>query len=99
MSIFEVLEECVGFQWDDGNASKNLEKHGVSDAECEQIFFNDPLIVGEDAGHSQQECRGFALGRTDSGTPLFVVFTIRNRLVRVISARHVTSAERRRFRA
>jgi uncharacterized DUF497 family protein len=98
MSIFDDLEECVGFQWDEGNADKNLEKHGVSDAECEQIFFNDPLVAGEDEEHSQDEPRGFALGRTDAGRHLFVVFTIRSQLARVISARDMTPVERRSYR-
>lgn len=99
MTIFDDLEGCIGFQWDEGNTDKNLEKHGVSDAECEQIFFNDPLVAGEDEEHSQDEPRGFALGHTDAGRHLFVVFTVRNQLVRVISARPMTQREQRRYQS
>ena len=35
----ERLADCVGFQWDEGNATKNGEKHDVSQAECEEVFF------------------------------------------------------------
>ena len=97
MDIREQLAGCVGFEWDEGNADKNLEKHGVSDAECEQIFFNDPLVVGEDHEHSRGEPRGFALGHTDGRRYLFVVFTVRRALIRVISARDMTKVERRRY--
>ncbi len=97
MGLLEDLHTCVGFQWDDGNRDKNLEKHGISDPECEELFFNDPLIVGVDEEHSQDEPRGYALGRTSAGRNLFIVFTVRRHLVRVISAREMTRAERRRY--
>ncbi|CAN5546580.1 BrnT family toxin [soil metagenome] len=97
MSFLDDLQGCVGFEWDDGNSDKNLERHDVNDGESEEIFFNDPLLVGEDTTHSQEEPRGFALGQTNAGRMLFVVFTIRRQLIRVISARDMTSAEQRRY--
>lgn len=84
-----------GFEWDAGNLEKNRLKHGVSPLECEQIFFNQPLVVAEDGKHSQQEERFYALGRTDSDRYLFVVFTVRSRKVRVISARDMNRKERK----
>jgi uncharacterized protein len=98
MRISQELQGCVGFQWDEGNSEKNLEKHDVADVECEEIFFNEPLLAGDDAEHSQDEVRGFALGQTNSGRLFFVVFTVRDQLIRVISAREMTAAERRRYR-
>jgi len=50
------LPAIVGFDWDDGNARKN-EKHGVSQSEAEEVFFNHPLLLLEDARHSGQEWR------------------------------------------
>lgn len=90
----EQLSVCQGFQWDMGNAQKNWEKHRVSRSECEQIFFNKPLLVAEDTRHSQIEERFYALGQTDAGRRLFVVFTIREELIRVISARDMSRTER-----
>lgn len=98
MGILEDLRACAGFEWDDGNSGKNLDKHDVSDEECEEIFFNNPLVLGEDVAHSQGDPRGYALGRTGTGRLLFIVFTVRRHLVRVISARDMTPAERRRHR-
>lgn len=97
MRILEELQRCSGFEWDDGNEGKNWEKHQVSDSECEEVFFNDPLVAGTDPDHSQSEPRYFALGRTDGGRHLFIAFTIRKDLIRVISARDMTEQEIRRY--
>ncbi len=95
MADNDPITKCAGFEWDEGNLLKNWEKHGVSAPECEQLFFNKPLITSYDEKHSQQEARFFALGQTDAGRLLFVVFTIRNDLIRVISARDVNRKERK----
>jgi uncharacterized DUF497 family protein len=89
------LSKITGFNWDDGNTRKN-EKHGVSMAEAEQIFFNSPLLLLEDAAHSQQEPRIHALGKTDDGRALHITFTLRQSalLIRVISARDMHRKER-----
>ena len=88
------LSGCEGFQWDEGNAEKSWRKHGVSRSECEQIFFNRPLLIADDAKHSEQERRYYALGVTDAGRHLFEVFTLRGVLIRVISARDMSRRER-----
>ena len=92
------LKECTGFQWDDGNATKNWKKHDVSQSECEQIFFNRPLILRRDKKHSEFESRYYVLGQTELGRLLFVVFTIRGDKIRVISARNMTEREEQRYR-
>jgi len=91
----EELSKCRGFQWDAGNADKNWIAHKVTRTECEQIFFNRPLITAHGKDHVEHELRYYALGQTDSGRVLFVVFTIRDELVRVISARDMSRRERR----
>ena len=89
-----VFAEIEGFDWDDGNVEKNQEKHGVSWKECEEVFLRKPLIVSEDVGHSQREKRFRALGQTDMGRKLFLVFTIRSSNIRIISARDMSRKER-----
>ncbi len=91
------LAECVGFDWDEGNLLKNWEKHGVSAFECEQVFFNRPLVAAPDEVHSSAEPRFYALGQTDASRLLFIAFTIRGRLIRVISARDMNRRERKAF--
>ena len=90
----DIFEKCDGFQWDKGNSNKSLLKHNVTNPECEQVFFNQPIIVANDLNHSIEEDRWFLLGRTDQDRFLFVVFTIREELVRVISARDMNKKER-----
>lgn len=89
------LNLIAGFDWDSGNARKN-EKHGVSMAEAEQVFFNSPLLFFEDALHSGQETRIHVLGKTDGERPLHITATLRrsNTLIRVISARDMHRKER-----
>jgi uncharacterized DUF497 family protein len=88
--------QVTGFDWDEGNSRKNAEKHGVSQSEAEEIFFNEPLLLLEDPKHSQAEARFHALGRTDDERLLHITFTLRQggTLVRVISARHMHRKER-----
>src|SRR6476659_2578944 len=89
--------EVTEFDWDGGNAEKNWIRHRVSQAECEQIFFNRPLVVAEDELHSGTELRHYALGQTDAGRRLFIVYTLRDDKVRVISARDMIRRERREY--
>ena len=89
-----ILDQFIGFEWDEGNRGKNWAKHQVSDLECEQVFFNQPLLVFPDERHSEEESRYYVLGRTDKGRRLFVVFTPRQNKIRVISGREMTKRER-----
>jgi uncharacterized DUF497 family protein len=85
----------VGFQWDQGNIDKNLIKHDIENWECEQVFFNRPLLVLDDPKHSISEKRWAAFGKTDVDRLLIVIFTKRDNLIRVISAREMNKKERK----
>ncbi len=89
--------EITGFDWDAGNARKSLDKHDVSQAEAEQVFFNEPLLVLADEKHSLGEMRFHALGKTDAERNLHITFTLRGKgaLIRVISAREMHRKERK----
>jgi hypothetical protein len=93
----DLIFNCKGFQWDEGNWDKNWYLHQVTNGECEEIFFNLPLIIASDTKHSQQEQRYYALGRTDTNRWLFIAFTIRDDLIRVISARDMNQRETRKY--
>jgi uncharacterized DUF497 family protein len=90
------FDRITGFDWDDGNSRKSTDKHAVTQAEAESIFFNDPLILVEDAEHSEAEQRINALGKTAQNRLLHVTFTLRKNqtLIRVISARDMNRKER-----
>ncbi len=89
------LTDITGFDWDEGNARKN-DKHNVSMAEAEQVFFNQPLLVLEDSKHSNQEPRFHALGKSDDKRQLHITFTLRQagEKIRIISARDMHKKER-----
>ena len=97
MDILAKLQSCTGFDWDEGDLLKNWEKHGVTAAECEQVFFNRPLLAQPDLRHSDSEVRFYVLGRSDSGRRLFLAFAVREDRVRVISARDMSRKERRSY--
>ena len=89
----DPLENCTGFDWDDANTRKNWERHRVTQDEAEDVFFHEPLVVRSDVRHSKSEKRYYALGQTTSGRRLFVVFTTRRKLIRVVSARDMNRNE------
>jgi uncharacterized protein len=91
------LDRVAGFDWDDGNRRKSADKHDVSQADAESVFFNDPLIVVGDAKHSATEQRFDALGKTAQNRLLHITFTLRQNgtMVRVISARDMHRKERK----
>ena len=96
-----VLEDLVpgleGFEWDAGNTDKNWLRHAVHQAEAEQTLLNTPLVLAADVTRSQAEARFVALGQTDTGRGLMVVFTVRGNRIRVISARTMSKTERRAY--
>ena len=89
----DPLESCIGFDWDDANIQKNWERHRVTPEEAEDVFFHEPLIVRSDARRSKGEKRYYALGQTSGERRLFVAFTVRRELVRVISVRDMNRNE------
>ena len=85
----------AGFDWDDGNRAK-CQKHGVSITQIETLFAHSPRIA-PDPKHSADEDRLIAVGRTSTGRPVFVAFTIRKknerRLIRPVTARYMHAKE------
>jgi hypothetical protein len=87
--------EFSGFDWDGGNRAK-CEKHGVRAATIESLFTR-PLAVLPDEAHSRMEPRFRAVGRSETGRLVFVVFTMRHGRIRPISARYMHAKEAREY--
>ncbi len=97
MDVLDLLKKCESFDWDQGNEQKNWELHQVKKTEAEQVFFNRPLIV-LDTYSQDQEKRYLALGVTNAGRLLTIVFTVRKKtMIRVISARDMSRKERKAY--
>ena len=87
------LPHPPAFQWDEGNRDKSWRKHGITCESCEEIFFDPDLLVIPDPTHSVSEDRYLAYGKNDLGEKLLVCFTLRNGLIRPISARRANRRE------
>ena len=88
------IDSLDGFEWDEGNLTKNWDRHQVSSAECEEAFLNVHLLLADDSKHPAGEARHCVLGQTNGGRLLFIAFTVRDSRIRVISARPMSGKER-----
>jgi uncharacterized protein len=85
----------VDYEWNLEKATRNLEKHGVSFEEAATVF-DDPLYIDfYDPDHSVEEHRYIIIGSSREGRLLLVSFTERESVIRIISARELTSVERK----
>jgi uncharacterized DUF497 family protein len=91
LSIFE------DFDWDKANV-EHIKKHDVETKECEDVFENKPLIINDDTKHSHIEKRFRVFGQTKKKRLLTIIFTIRSKMIRIISARDQNKKERTEFR-
>jgi uncharacterized DUF497 family protein len=91
----------AGFDWDDGNTDK-CQQHGVSLASTEAVF-RRVMAVYPDPAHSSAEQRFHAIGTTEAGRHVFIVFVLRERngstFIRPISARYMHRKEVRHYEA
>ncbi len=84
----------INFEWDSYKAAANLEKHGISFETASEVF-HDPFVQVVDEEVVDDEVRQTVIGMTVDWRLLYVVFVTREEVVRIISARLVTKAERR----
>lgn len=82
-----TLSKVITFEWDKGNSNKSWEKHQVSQREAEEVFLDPRKELFIDKKHSETETRYIMVGQTTNKRKLFVVFTMREKKVRIISAR------------
>lgn len=99
MQSYIQIVGASGFDWDAGNIVK-CQKHGMLQADVEHVFA-DVIRIAVDEAHSITEPRQLAIGRTQTGRPAFVVFTLRTvngyTLVRPLSARYMHAKEFKRY--
>ena len=93
--MMKTFPEYKSFDWDESNIDKNWNKHKVHYLECEEVFFNEPIVTKVEKRGTSQEERVSVLGVTNERRFLFLVFTIRKGRIRVISARNMNKKERK----
>jgi len=82
------------FHWDAANI-RHIARHGVTTEEGEQVFANDPMIVGRQ--DYPEEERSLCFGRTNGGKFLTVIYTERKGRIRVVTAYRMTRAQQRMY--
>lgn len=92
-----IIKEPVKFIWDKGNKDKNWLKHKITNQEGEEIFFDKNKKIHFDRKHSLKEKRHILLGKTKKNKLLYIVFTIRDKKVRIISARKLNRKEKKLY--
>jgi uncharacterized DUF497 family protein len=83
------------FEWDEDKAELNESRHGVTFAEASTAVLDPLALTRADPAHSRDEVRYIDLGVSVAGRVLVVVYTMREAVVRIISARLASNAERR----
>lgn len=85
------------FEWDDDKAEANLAKHGVSFEEALTCFYDPRQVAFYDPEHSEDEDRELLIGHSDQGRLLIVSYTLREPMIRLISARKATRQETKTY--
>lgn len=86
----------IHFQWHSDKALSNLRKHGVSFETACEVFF-DPFLQPSDDEYVDGEVRERVIGMTVNWQLLYVVYTLREDAIRLVSARPVTRQERKEY--
>jgi uncharacterized DUF497 family protein len=91
----------VSFEWDPEKNRVNIRRHKVSFETASMVFYDPQIYYRSDEEHSDLEQRDIAIGVAGNVGVLFVVNTIRGgeqqEIIRIISARPATKAERREY--
>jgi uncharacterized protein len=83
------------FEWDENKRQSNLSKHGIDFVRAASIF-NSPILEKEDNRYDYDESRLIAIGEAN-GVILFVVYTVRGSIYRIVSARKATKREQQQY--
>lgn len=83
----------MGYEWDEGKAASNEDKHKVSFEEAKTCFLDPCRVIFRDLAHSDEEDRDILIGFSKKDRLLMVSYTIRDNVTRIISARKATSSE------
>jgi uncharacterized protein len=89
----DSFNEITGFVWDSANRDKIFHKHSISTDECEGAFLEPQRQFYPDIAHSHSETRHIVVGKSNRGRILYIAFTLRKHIVRIISARPINKKE------
>ncbi|MFH1860115.1 MAG: BrnT family toxin [bacterium] len=85
------------FEWNPNKAAQNLQNHKVLFEEAATTFKDTLSITVSDPEHSVEEDRYITIGLSNRFRLLIVAHTERGNNIRIISARELTTKERREY--
>jgi uncharacterized DUF497 family protein len=85
----------MDFEWDSAKEVANRKKHGVNFKTAAKVFL-DPYVIEFDDRDATGELRFNSIGLVD-GRVLFVTYTMRGDVVRIVSARGAEPHEKRKY--
>jgi len=86
----------IVFEWDSQKAAINIRNHSITfELACETFF--DPFVLYLDDETVDGELRETIIGLATNWQLLYVVYVMRDDIIRIISARLVTNAERKTY--
>ena len=87
--------DMIKFEWDESNNRINKNKHGISFAEAQTVFYDNEALVIDDPEHSEEEERFIILGLSSKANLLVVChcYRVSETVIRIISARKATKTE------
>ena len=88
-----IFKKTLEFQWNRGNIDKSFKKNKIRDKEAEEPFFDRKRKAFKDELHPKDKERYRMVGKTKKGRLLFIVFTMRGKKIRIISARDINKKE------
>lgn len=92
------MMKITGLIWLEDIVEKLWSKHSVDTAEVHEVFENEPYFRFVEKGYRADENVYAALGRTEAGRYLFVIFIYKqDRQALIISARDMTEKERKQY--
>jgi hypothetical protein len=97
MSGSKIRDIPKEFIWDKANSNKNWLKHHVKTDEAEEVFFDKGRQEYPDPIHSTTEIRSIIVGMTQNERLLLVVYTERNKKIRIISTRDINDRRERKL--
>ncbi|MBN2541429.1 BrnT family toxin [bacterium] len=93
----QVIRQINGFDWKGRDLENDFTINGIHWIECEEVFFNEPLISDMENPELKHGENYYALGVTDSGLHLFVAFEIIEDKIRIIAARAMSDKEKKLY--
>ena len=85
----------IRFEWDPNKERINRQKHGITFAEAQTVFYDSEALVIDDPAHSETEDRFIILGMSNQAKLLVVChcYRVSDEVIRIISARKATRTE------